>query len=748
MPGGAAADEEKYDPAAAIWAKQKAKEAQAAAKKHEAKHTELDQARKQVHVQETKSASTTWKEAEAELNRALKAKNPKSGPDPDADNKLRKHGAAVSHRRDRSKMSLSPVRDPQTSQRTARKQAEDSFLAPTDSMHDEWDDMLFDSRDDSMFDPGSPSSRCTSRTSCFDTRKEFFRLKAKTSADRLADHARRRLRTKVADVLIEVKRRQELYLSQEKARKFREQKQALGRGPKASLGDTSEFSFGITCLSESSNIKEMTSPRRTALLDSLSLEELDLMRERPEFFFTGNPIAGAVKDEQQVDDRMKSFGGSSGSFSSTAPPAKKLFKEPVDAEVFEELIEFFSVPSTEKEVDVRIYRKKLRESLLAGAGPHNTLTGGTASAEINWREKLCRRIASDDPKPPEEEPQVEENIPSGPLEMMPCLGRHPTVRADQASPTLEKVRVVYERRDQQDAQWMDDRRDAIERRSALNSFKAREQQRELQLQEFKQKELHKVRMLQAGEKKAALVAEEIEKTEVMGIQKIHKLRAANERADRFIEDRRDQAAVDLEAWHAGVMRSFHLVKQKDHEKRKAGERQHEKYMARLESVGESRAATRENRSQGQLNDELKGKIQTSLVAQIQEQEIQKSLERGQALKVRLEAADFRRRIHQTGNRYGLCEKAFGANSSGFDAKSHSIAVDRRKSSWRKTAEAWHKMEHSFSAPSMGPSSPLSPGGTLNEEDFNSLKSTASFKKIASATSPSSFKMSASAMALA
>merc|ERR1711988_768211 len=168
-----------------------------------------------------------------------------------------------------------------------------------------------------------------------------------------------------------------------------------------------------------------------------------------------------------------------------------------------------------------------------------------------------------------------------PLEMMPCLGRHPQVRNDQESPTLMKVREVYERRDEQDAKWVDERREGIARRLALNAFKAREQQRELLLQDFKQKELHKVRMLQAEEKKAMMEAELQERTEVLGIQKIHRLMVANERSERLKEEKRDHAQVTLEAWQAGVVRAQERFKKTEWEKLREGERNHQKYMQRL-----------------------------------------------------------------------------------------------------------------------------------------------------------------------
>lgn len=160
-------------------------------------------------------------------------------------------------------------------------------------------------------------------------------------------------------------------------------------------------------------------------------------------------------------------------------------------------------------------------------------------------------------------------------------------------------------------------------------------------------------------------------------------------------------------------------------------------MQRLVALGESRMVNSQNRSQGQLNDELKTRIQDSLVAQIREQDVVKSASRAEAYHEKLEKAAARRHTHQSGNRYCFVEKAFGANSAGFDAKHHSVAVDRRSKSWRKSAEGWAKIKGSFSAPVLPPASPLSPGGTLDEAAWKTMKE-----------SSGGFKTSSSAVALA
>lgn len=729
-------EEEKFDPAAAIWEKQIKKKQEADAKKHAEKDAQLDQVRKQVKVQDTKSAMDTWKEAEASLNQVLKGKRQEAAgpPDPGADAGLRKHGQHVKGRKEYQNPNQASQASPPLQRSSWKTDDRDPGATARSVMtggSDEWDSprMTAGSSFWGQSSCGSAHStfRSTARSNCFDKKAELLRQKSSNTSERLADHARRRLKAKIATVLIEVRKRQDLHQLQEKAKKFRENRFARGAGinPK-NFGDTTEHAFGVTCLSHSSNEEAMTSPRRTALLDSLTLEELALIRERPVAFFTGNAIAPAMRPEQMGGDldRTRSMGATTGSFSSTSSPAPRgLWQGAADADAFEDLIEFFSVSSADKVIDVKVYAYNLRVQLLASAGRHNAMNGqGAASEDVDWRKRLCR-YRDPDESVQEEETVLDENMSQAPLEMMPCLGRHPPIRSDQQSPTLEKVREVYQRRDEQDKKWIDERHEMINRRTAMNAFKAREQQRELLLQDFKQKELHKVRMLQAEEKKAMLEAEALERTEVMSIQKIHRLISANERAESYKLDKRDQAQVSLEAWHAGCERAHDRNRKLEWEKYREGERNYQKYMQRLTALGESRMVDSKNKSQEQLNGELKARIQDSLVFQIKEDDQRKSEERAEALRTKLENAAIRRSMHQSGNRYHLVEKAFGANSVGFDAKHHTVSVDRRSKSWQKSAEAWNKMKGSFSAPVLPPTSPLSPGGTLDEAAFKSMRKT-------------------------
>jgi hypothetical protein len=568
-------------------------------------------------------------------------------------------------------------------------------------------------------------------------RSKLVVQKARNTSDKLENHERRRLRAKIATVLIEVRKRQGLHQLQEKQKKFRERRHAAGRGPAASLGDTTEFALGLTCLSESATKQDMTSPRRTALLDSLTLEEFATLRQEPSFFFTGNAIAAALPQHAEQNEQTSIGDRSSGSGDAGKVPTS-LYRSAVDSSVFEDLIEFFACTAEDKLLDISVYVKNLRAQLLSDAGRQNH---GAGSGDVDWRKRLCREQEA----PVEEPPAIDYSVPKGPLEMMPCLGRHPPIRADQESPTLLRVRDVYQRRDEQDARWVDERRDKIGHRLALNAFKAKEQQRELLLQDFKQKELHKVRMLQAEEKKAVIDFEAQERTEVMSIQKIHRLRLANERVEEMKEEHRERVTDALDSWQEGVQRAKQLARKTEWEKRKEGERNLVKYMTRLEAMGESRHHI--VKSQVQKNDDLKRQIQTSFSWQLKEQDAEARLAKAEANAARHEAAALRRSYSQLGNRYCLVEKAFGANSVGFDAKHHSISVDRRCNSWQKNAEAWAKTKGSFSAPVLPPARPLSPGGTFDEDTFKTISPSKNSGLQMSSSSKAGFTTDTSAVAL-
>ena len=107
-------------------------------------------------------------------------------------------------------------------------------------------------------------------------RARLLRCKAAEAGKKLKDHAHRRLRVKINEVLREVHRRQNLRRHQEKLRGFREARHQKGLGCMASVGDADALALGLGA--------DVATPRRGCILDSLSLEELQLVRSNPRWY--------------------------------------------------------------------------------------------------------------------------------------------------------------------------------------------------------------------------------------------------------------------------------------------------------------------------------------------------------------------------------------------------------------------------------------------------------------------------------
>jgi len=269
--------------------------------------------------------------------------------------------------------------------------------------------------------------------------------------------------------------------------------------------------------------------------------------------------------------------------------------------------------------------------------------------------------------------------------------RRAPLRDDKASPTLQKVREVYNRKEEMDAKLLEERQLAMEQRIARNAFKAQEQQREFSLSQFKQKELHKVRMLEATERKSALEAEAQERIDLMDASKMRKLRHALDKADEQTERKRDKATDALEAWREGVDRSqlhFRRQERKAQAEHKASE---DMYIARLVKVGESRTNALE--TQAQKNDKLKSRIQRSLMEQLEEKRQMECDQLALALDEKLSAARWRKQHNLT--KYNFLERAFGSQVA-FDPK-YSFTASRMDDSWNKQG----LMSGSISSPSLG-----------------------------------------------
>lgn len=539
---------------------------------------------------------------------------------------------------------------------------------------------------------GTAALRARTRLKAEEERAKSLRLRSGDLAFRSSDHDKRRLRMKILGILQEVQRRLQLHAQQEASKKFRERKEAIGRGAKAELGDTTKMALGLPGLdheggNESAQAQGAASPRRTALLASLSLTELELLGKDPGFHFRG-PIVALL--EPTVTPGAK-------------PAKQHLTASPSSTQASEE----------EEPVSAIAASLELLADFFAPLKKDKVLT------MAEWRDKLLARAKPtedlDDFKPPPKEiPQVSAAEASKRIsERMPSLGRHQAVDGDMASPTLAKVRDVYQKRDAADAKYMEGRRDKMAQRFSQNAFKAREQQREVQLQVFKSKELHKVRMLLAEERKSMFQAEQEQSKHLSDQSKTEAIERANRKATWMLERKRDKATEQLEDWREGKEQCNQTLRDQERRRIRQGQQHWKDINTKLNKVADQKH--NKTKSMAEQNEHLRSRIQSALSSQVLEERRLEGQERMEAMEMRLEAAALRRQQVKRGTCYDFLEQAFGNQAVGFDAKHHTVSVDRRNKSWQRNAKGWATLTRStFSMPSLqgtGDGSPMAMAST-------------------------------------
>lgn len=499
-------------------------------------------------------------------------------------------------------------------------------------------------------------------SNAFSERAKHLRSRASDASNKLQDHAKRRLRKKVLDVLAEVSRRQLLERQQEKSKRFWEERQKAGLAPRGSLGDASELALGLRpAAAETLRAALTTSPRRTCLLDSLSLEEMDLIRKNVRFFFEDGP-------------------------QSPRSPAGSEHREDSRSEAGEEaeLVSFFTPSKQDKDLPVAAYVRKLRLRLEEEVEE----AGGGSLYHSQSEFRLPRWAGGLIPEGPRARSASPEQPPEAAYERMPCLGRRPAVRHDAESPTLMKVKEVFHKKDEADAKWLSERKRAMAEREAANAFKSQEQQRALEARTTQHKELHKVRMMETEERKLLMDAASLTKRQTDAVVKTRKLEVASELAEEMTERKRDKATETLEDWRRGVMRSARHFQQKEQQLQHEGQLGMERYLEKLARVGSLKHTVLE--SHAAKNDRLKTRIQGSLVDLLRAEQRERGAKLSEELESKMEAAALRRKQLQFGAKYCFLEKSLGEQAVGFDVKYDPTVVDMRKKLWQKNLEAWSK----------------------------------------------------------
>lgn len=595
-------------------------------------------------------AKASWAEADKALER-----------------RLRRGSAAASEGRLPSGTPPSPSRAPAAKARSRSSPLQDA----------DFEDFRYEfgvSSDTEVSAPpreGTAALRARTHLKAEEERAKNLRMRSGDLAFKSSDHDKRRLRMKILGILQEVQRRFQLHTQQQANKNFREHREAIGRGAKADLGDTTKMALGLAGLdheggNESAQAQGAASPRRTAILASLSPTELELLGKDPGFHFRG-PLVALLEPTM---------------IPGAKPAQASEDEEPVSAMVasLELLADFFAPLKKDKELTSAEWREKL----VARAKP----LADTDSCSSKPPSKAMPQL------PPAEAARRA-------TERMPSLGRHPPVNAgDMSSPTLAKVREVYQKREEADAQWMQERREGMEQRHSQNAFKAREQQREIQLQVFKSTELHRLRMLEAEDRSLTYQAEREQNLQFAEQSKKETIEKANRKATYLLEKKRERATEQLQDWRDGMEQCAQTLRDQERRRIRQGHQHWQEINKKLTKVAERKH--NKMKSMSEQNEHLRSRIQSSNSSQMLEERSRISSERLEAVEARLEAAALRRQQVKRGTCYDFLEQAFGDEAVGFDAKSHSVSVDRRSPSWKRNARSWASLSRStFSMPSLG-----------------------------------------------
>jgi len=464
---------------------------------------------------------------------------------------------------------------------------------------------------------------------------------------RMAGQKRRKLHAKIAIILEDVHRRQGLEVQQRRARRFREQREKMGFGPCSSVGDADAHALGLIGHRgkiTKEHVETGASPRRTQILQGLSLSELDLLRRDPWYYFDELPSVASTQ--------LTNAGGSIDSLAAPDSSMSALVEQlaPTDS-----LIEFFTLQRGDRDLPVEDFAKRLWSRLDADA------------AEVAW-------LQLPDKQQSEVDSESKFLYGGGSVsswngsDRMPCLAGKQPLRVDDRSPTLKKVRVVHERRETQDSKLLEQQREKLERRANISAYKAKEQQRELQFNALLQKQQHQARVMEVEQRRLDLESEMQEQVERLEMDLDAKLHLATEMSDHSIEMRRSKASTTLDHWYDGVARSEKYLREVEQRRVAYSERNWSQYLNRLWTVGASRHNATE--SDAQKSSTLRFRLHASASQQIAAKDAERARETQEAMEARLAAASERRRCGPlaTSRRYRFVERALEGKRSVFDSK--------------------------------------------------------------------------------
>jgi hypothetical protein len=448
-------------------------------------------------------------------------------------------------------------------------------------------------------------------------------------------NAKRKLRQKVLDLFSDLERRKKLQEHQDRSKKFREERFLRGEGPWPEVGDHSPLVLGISSAGRATGL----SPRRACLLESLSNDEMDMLRKQARYYL-----------------------------------------------VDEDLIDFFTPVRTERDLPVeefvqKLYQQHQRNDKLAkrsrfesSAGSINEEAKAPSAAEVR---------ASTAPA----------TTSSLTTELMPCMGRHPPSRNDQKSPTLLKVREAFRKKQVADAQFLEERRQAIVRKESISDFRAKQQKEAEGQSNDKAVEEKRQRMFAAEERKAT--ADQINqlRADKLKVQQEEHLAEGCLRAAVAKEKRTESASNKLVEWHSKHSLGQERLRKLESAKLEEAEQGWSDYVMKLWTIGYKKhvAITQKGKANAQVFQEAQAAIRERLkrTEQTRSELLKAEIETKQ------EAAAYRR-DRSLRSHYHFLEEAFGPQAGAFDWKHHAgNEVDRRGASWQRHAEAWKHLQSSF-----------------------------------------------------
>lgn len=465
-------------------------------------------------------------------------------------------------------------------------------------------------------------------------RSRQMSIRAADSGLHQRDIVRRKLRMKIADLCTEVSRRQELQDIQDKARKFRERREKMGRGPAASypaasLGDHSDHALGIIEY-QFDDTNEQVSPRRAMILNTLNLEEIDELRRETRFFFV------SMFEEAS--------------------------KDLVSARKLETLIEFFIPSKEDKALPVAQYARKLRRLAIPAPVERSDILPGPI-------ESLSESAV--------------------PITFMPCLGKTQGVRDDHLSPTFSRIKDIAERKEQQDAQRARQLEQKLAQRDENNAMKCKEQMEQVNAEKNRKLEAHKQRLDEAMDsRQMAQSKEELRLAELIAQNDEHELQSCI-RAERTIERKRAAASANIDGWKEKAWRAEQNVQRKEYQRIKAAEHSWDAYTTRIWKIGLDKHTKLTNDKDHTVAD-----CAASLITHLRDEEKARSTTLMKEINEKQTAASTRREV-QNGARYDLVGKAFGQEASEKDLKHKLYQADRRTDSWMKSAAAWKRESKNY-----------------------------------------------------